>query len=236
MAARKGPIKRNRDSTDKSLEMPEVALAAIVSYKSEKDVGDFINFLLGAFERNCDWLNNIAGRQTSFRCALMVGAGPNRFQVEEIIYPSNDNGIKLEVEIKDSEDYDKVAIAALVRLTNLDMEHLMKYVKTRLFENPRLKEDLLKGKGLGISFAVLRPFTDKQYRVMERIVVGSSVKCVVPLKNRRKADDRLVTAPPIKRDGVLVCSMPNCVAGEPLIPFFQLGRTTRIRRGILAVA
>lgn len=199
MTTRKGLMKRTRDLKEKSLELPEVALAAITSYKSEKDVSDFINFLLSAFERNGDWLNNIVSKQISFRCAVMVGAGPNRFQIQEIIYPNNDNGLKLEVDIKDSEDFDKVAIVALVRMTNLDLERLMKYIKTRLFKNPDLKEDLLKGKALGINFALLRPFADKQYRVMERIEVDSIVKCMAPLKNRRKHDDKLISVPPLKR-------------------------------------
>lgn len=198
MATKRPPIKKPRDMPEKAVDLPEVALAAIASYKKQKEVSDFINFLLAALERNSNWLNTIVGRQNNFRCALMVGAGPNRFQLQEMIYPSGDNDIKLEVELKDSEDHDKIAIAALVKLTNIDLEHLLKYIKTRLCDNTMLREDLLKGKALGVSFAVLRPFSDKQYRVMERIVIGSSMKCVVPVKKRRR-DEKLLTGPPFKK-------------------------------------
>lgn len=199
MAMRRPSIKpKVREQMEKPPEIPEVALAAIASYKKQKEVSDFINFLLAALERNSNWLNSIVGRQTNFRCALMVGAGPNRFQLQEIIYPTGENDIKLEVELKDSEDYDKIAIAALIQLHNLDLENLLKYMKTRLGDNNMLREDLLRGKALGVSFAVLRPFSEKQYRVMERIVIGSSLKCVVPVKKRRK-DDKLLSGPPLKK-------------------------------------
>ncbi|PZC77799.1 uncharacterized protein LOC126055383 [Helicoverpa armigera] len=199
MATKRPPIKKPRELVDKAAELPEVALAAIASYKKQKEVGDFINFLLAALERNSNWLNTLVGRQNNFRCALMVGAGPNRFQLQEIIYPSGGSDIKLEVELKDSEDHDKIAIAALVKLTNIDLEHLLKYIKTRLCDNTMLREDLLKGKALGVSFAVLRPFSDKQYRVMERIVIGSSMKCVVPMIKKRRRDEKIVSGPPFKK-------------------------------------
>lgn len=200
MTSKKPAVKRSRESSDKSVDgLPDLALAAIVSYKKQKEVSDFINFLLGALERNSEWLNNVVGKQNSFRCAFMSGAGPNRFQLQEIIYPTKDEDvIKLEVELKDSEDHDKIAIAALLKLSNLDMDHLLRYIKTRLFENAMLKEDLLKGKAMGISFAVLRPFSEKQYRVMERIVIGGTVKCPSPIKKRRR-DEKLFIGPPIKK-------------------------------------
>ncbi|KAH9637464.1 hypothetical protein HF086_012077 [Spodoptera exigua] len=199
MASKRLPVKKPRELPDKAVELPEVALAAIASYKKQKEVGDFINFLLAALDRNSNWLNTIVGRQNNFKCVLMVGAGPNRFQLQEVIYPPGGSDIKLEVELKDSEDHDKIAIAALVKLTNIELEHLLKYLKTRLCENTMLREDLLKGKALGVSFAVLRPFCDKQYRVMERIVIGSSMKCLTPIIKKRRRDEKILVEPPFKK-------------------------------------
>ncbi|XP_049875589.1 uncharacterized protein LOC126373475 [Pectinophora gossypiella] len=186
--ATKRPSKKVHEANNvRSMEaLPDVALAAIASYRKQKEVSDFINFMLEALERNSNWLNNVVGKQTHFRCALLTGSGPNRFQIQEIIYPSDNQDIKLEVELNDSEDHDKVALAALLKLSNADMDNLLKYIKTRIYDNAMLREDLLKGKAMGISFAVLRPFTDKQYRVMERIVIGSNMKCVEPKKRRRE--------------------------------------------------
>lgn len=198
MSTKRPPLKKSRDSEDKVLDLPEVALAAVSSYRKQKEVGDFINFMLTSLERNSNWLNTVVDKQNNFRCAILAGAGPNRFQLQEIIYPSGDDDIKLEVEMKDSEDYDKIAIAALLKLTNLEIDNLLKYIKTRMTENTMLREDLLKGKALGISFAVLRPLSEKQYRVMDRIVIGSSMKCVVPVKKRRR--DERFTGPPIKKN------------------------------------
>ncbi|KAL0828950.1 hypothetical protein ABMA28_003842 [Loxostege sticticalis] len=200
MTSKKSPTKRSREPSEKSVDaLPDVALAAIASYKKQKEVSEFINFLLASLERNSDWLNTVVNKQNNFRCAFMAGAGPNRFQLQEIIYPSKEEDIKLEVELRDSEDHDKIAIAALLKLSNLDIDNLLRYIKTRLFENPMLKDDLLKGKAMGISFAVLRPFSEKQYRVMERIVIGSSMKCPPsPIKKRRR-DEKLFIGPPIKK-------------------------------------
>lgn len=179
-------------SAQKIDDLPELGLAAIVSSKKQKDVGDFMAFFLGALERNAEWLNEIVQKQVNFRCALMVGAGPNRFQLQDIIYPTTEKDIKFEVELKDSEDYDKIAIAALMKLTNVEMEHLMKYLKYRLCDNIILKEDLQRGKAMGVNFAVLRPFSERQYRVMERIVIGSSVKCAVTPPKKRRKDEKTV--------------------------------------------
>ncbi|XP_050344334.1 uncharacterized protein LOC126769519 [Nymphalis io] len=202
MFGKKSPIKFAREPSTSSPKgkdvFPEVALAAIASYKNQKEVSDFMSFFLGALDRNSDWLNGVVGKQTNFRCALMVGAGPNRFYLQEIIYPTSEDDIKLEVEHKDSEDYDKIAIAALLKLSNSEIDQLLKYVKTRLYDNRLLKEDLLKGRSLGISFAVLRPFSEKQYRVIERLVIGSSMKCVLPLK-KRKLDEKSITRSPLKK-------------------------------------
>lgn len=202
MFAKKTPIKFGHGlstSVQKSKDvLPEVALAAIASYKKQKEVSDFMSFFLGALERNSDWLNGVVGKQTNFRCALMVGAGPNRFQLQEIIYPTSENDIQLEVEHRDSEDYDKIAIAALLKLTNFEIDQLLKYIKNRLHDNRILKEDLLKGKSLGISFAVLRPFSEKHYRVVERITIGSSMKCVIPVKKRR-LDEKSIARSPSKK-------------------------------------
>lgn len=202
MFAKKTPIKFGHGlstSAPKSKDvLPEVALAAIASYKKQKEVSDFMSFFLGALERNSDWLNGVVGKQTNFRCALMVGAGPNRFQLQEIIYPTSENDIQLEVEHRDSEDYDKIAIAALLKLTNFEIDLLLKYIKNRLHDNRILKEDLLKGKSLGISFAVLRPFSEKHYRVVERITIGSSMKCVIPVKKRR-LDEKSIARSPSKK-------------------------------------
>lgn len=193
MTTKKHGVKRGRETAIKNVDaQPEVALAAIASYRKQKEVSEFINFMLEALERNSNWLNSVVGKQTNFKCALMIGAGPNRFQIQEIIYPSNNQDIKLEVELNDSEDHDKIALTALLKLKNVEMENLLKYIKTRMYDNPILKDDLLKGKALGISFAVLRPITDKQYRIMERIVIGSAMKCPVePCKKRRREDRSL---------------------------------------------
>lgn len=200
MTTKRPPFRKPRELVEKVVDLPEVALAAIASYKKQKEIADFINFLLGALDRNSNWLNTIVGRQSNFRCALMVGAGPNRFQLQETIYPSGGSDIKLEVELKDSEDHDKIAIAALVKLTNIELEHLLKYIKTRLCDNTLLREDLLKGKALGVSFAVLRPFSDKQYRVMERIVIGTSMKCIVPpIIKKRRREEKLLHGPAFKK-------------------------------------
>ncbi|CAB3221212.1 unnamed protein product [Arctia plantaginis] len=196
MATRRTTSKKAAELAEK--EPPEVALAAIVSYKKQKEVNDFINFLLGALDRNANWLNTVVGRQKNFRCALLVGAGPNRFQLQEIIYPTYEEEITLEVEMKESEDHDKVAIAALVQMSNLDEENLLKFMKTRINENSMLREDIVQGKTLGISFAILKPFAEKQYRVTERIAIGSSLKSVVPIKKRRK-DEKLLAGPPLKK-------------------------------------
>lgn len=174
----------NTSATRAPETLPDIAVAAIVSSKKQKDVSEFISFLLKSLERNSHWLNSIVGRQANFRCALLVGSGPNRFQIQEMIYPSGGKDIKLEVELKESEDHDKIAIAALLKLTNLEMSHLIEYTKTRLQDNCQLREDLLDGKSMGIDFAFLRPISDKQYRIMERIVVGASMKCVLPKKRR----------------------------------------------------
>ncbi|XP_052750296.1 uncharacterized protein LOC128200549 [Galleria mellonella] len=196
----KKPIRHIRELTDKNPEhLPDIALAAIISYKKQNEVSDFMNYLLEALERNCTWLNNVIAKQNNFKCAFLTGAGPNRFQIQEIIYPSKEEeDIKLEVEFKDSEDYDKVAVAALFKLSNMDLDYLLKYIKTKLFDNSILTEDLLKGKALGISFAVLRPLSEKQYCVMERIAIGSSMKCMVPMKKRRE-EEKLFIGPPIKK-------------------------------------
>ncbi|KAM3961969.1 uncharacterized protein ACR2FA_003858 [Aphomia sociella] len=197
--ATKKPIRQNRDSNEKNPgNLPDIALAAIAPYKKQKEVSDFMNFLLEALERNSTWLNSVVAKQSNFKCAFMAGAGPNPFQLQEIIYPSKDQNIKLEVELKGSEDHDKIAVAALLKLSVMDMDHLLKYIKTKLFDNPILKDDLLKGKALGISFAVLRPYSEKQYRVMERIVIGSSMKCALPVKKRRR-EEKLFIGPPIKK-------------------------------------
>lgn len=198
MSPKRPPLKKSKESIEKPIvEIPEVALAAVASYRRQKEVSDFINFMLEALERNSNWLNNVVDKQSNFRCALMVGAGPNRFQLQEIIYPSGDNEINLEVEMTESEDHNKIAIAALMKMSNLDIDLLMKYIKTRMIDNPILNSDLQKGKALGISFAVLRPVSDKQYRVMERIAVNST-KFPSSVKKRRQ-EEKLLSAPPVKK-------------------------------------
>lgn len=194
MFGKKPPIKFGHDASTNSAKgkdaSPEVALAAILSYKKQKEVSDFMSFFLSVLERNSDWLNGVVSKQTNFRCALLVGSGPNRFRLQEIIYPSEGKDIRLEVEHRDCEDFDKVAIAAILNLTNYEIDHLLRYIKTRLYENP-LREDFIKGKEMGINFAVLRPFTENQYRLVERIVIGSSMKCVLsPTVKKRKRDDK----------------------------------------------
>ncbi|KAI5646218.1 hypothetical protein NE865_01680 [Phthorimaea operculella] len=191
--ARENSVKSPVNTLVRSPEhLPDVAIAAIASYRRQKEVGDFINFLLDALERNSNWVNNVVSKQANFRCALMTGSGPNRFQIQEMIYPSDNQDIRLDVELTESEDYDKVAMAALVKLSNAELEGLLKYIKTRMYDNPILKEDLLKGKAMGLNFAVLRPFTDKQYRIIERVVVGREpvVKEVEPTPKKRRRADR----------------------------------------------
>lgn len=154
--------------------IPDVAFAAIASSKKQKEVGEFINYLLTSLKRNSEWLNSTVGKQNNFKCGLMVGAGPNRFQLQEIIYPSNDKQIKLEVETKDSEDHDKLAIAAMFKMSHTVLTNVLDFLKNRLHENKTLKEDLMKGKAMGVSFAVLRPFSERHYRVMERIALNTA--------------------------------------------------------------
>lgn len=189
-------------SSTRAKDGPEVALAAIVSYKKQKEVSDFMSFFLAALERNSDWLNGVVGKQTNFKCALMAGAGPNRFQLQEIVYPTDEKPIKLEVEHRDSEDHDKIAIAALLKLSNSEVDHVLKYIKTRLFENSVLAEDLMKAKEMGVGFALLKPFADKQYRVMERLVItnnsnNNNVKGDASLKKRRR--EKSIIRSPLKR-------------------------------------
>ncbi|CAG9788115.1 unnamed protein product [Diatraea saccharalis] len=199
MASKKITVKRSREPSERSVDtLPDIALAAIASYKKQKDVSDFINFLLGSLERNSDWLNGVVSKQNNFKCAFMVGAGPNRFQLQGVIYPSQEEDLKIEVELKDSEDHDKIAIAALLKLSNQDIDSLLKYIKTRLFDNALLKDDLLKGKAMGLSFAVLRPLSERQYRVMERIVIGNPVKCPSPVKKRRR-EEKALFGPALKK-------------------------------------
>ncbi|XP_045536896.1 uncharacterized protein LOC123721645 [Papilio machaon] len=164
--------------------LPDTALAAIVSYKKQKDVNDFVSFVLDALERNAHWLNNLVDKQNSFRCAFMIGSGPNRFQIKQIIYPQQDAELKLEVDCRDSDDYDKVAIAALLKLTSADIDRVLKYTKTRFFENTLMREELYKGKLIGISYAVLRPIYDDQFRLSERIVIGNTLRYGSPMKRR----------------------------------------------------
>ncbi|XP_045499819.1 uncharacterized protein LOC123697370 [Colias croceus] len=207
MFGKKSSSKSGRDSSSpasprpspRSIDaLPEVALAAIATYKKQKEVGDFMTFLLAALERNSEWLNAVVGKQPNFKCALMVGAGPNRFQLQEVIYPASEACVKLEVELRDSEDYDKLAIAAILKLSNVEIDNLLLYMKTRLHENIVLRDDLLRGKAMGVTFAVLRPFSDKQYRVMERIIIGNSLKCLTPTKKRRR-DEKSIIRSPLKR-------------------------------------
>ncbi|KOB67581.1 Uncharacterized protein OBRU01_19581 [Operophtera brumata] len=188
-------MKKGHGPAEKVIYLPEVGLAAVGSFKKQKEVGDFINFVLEALARNSNWLSTVIERQNNFRCALLVGAGPNRFQVQNIIYPSTGNQIQLEVELKDSEDYDKIAIAAFLKISNHEIDNLMKYIKTGMTDNGMLRDDLLKGKALGISYAILRPLAEKQYRVMERIVIGNSMKSVV-LPKKRHWDETSPTSSP----------------------------------------
>ena len=186
-------------SSSKGKDAPEVALAAIVSYKKQKEVSDFMSFFLAALDRNSDWLNGVLGKQTNFRCGLMAGAGPNRFQLQEIVYPNDGKHIKLEVEHRDSEDHDKMAIAALLNLTNSEVEHVLKYIKTGFYEDSILAEDLMKAKEMGVHFAILKPFADKQYRVMERLVIinNNNMKGDASLKKRRR--EKSIVRSPLKR-------------------------------------
>lgn len=197
MSHKKPPLKKGRDA-EKPTELPEVALAAVISYKKQKEVADFINFLLPALDRNSEWLNSIVVKQNNFKCALMVGAGPNRFTLQEIIYPSGDNEVKLEVDMKDNEDHDKIGIAALLKLTNSELDSLIKFLKTRMMDNEILREDLERGKALGVTYLVLRPMSENQYRVMERIVIGNSSKNLIPVKKRRR-EENILFGPPVKK-------------------------------------
>ncbi|XP_060804319.1 uncharacterized protein LOC132902571 [Amyelois transitella] len=203
MTTKKSVTRTSRDSNDKNIDaLPDIALAAIASFKKQKEVGEFMSFLLGALERNAGWLNSIIDRQNNFKCVFMTGAGPNRFQLQEVIYPAQDENVKLEVEAKESEDHDKIAVAALLKMPSAEIDAMIKFIKTRLNDNMVLKEDLLKGKALGINFAVLRPFSEKQYRISERIVIDNSVKCAVPFKKRRR-EEKLFLGPPMKTKKVM---------------------------------
>ncbi|XP_053608656.1 uncharacterized protein LOC128674224 [Plodia interpunctella] len=198
MTTKKTVIKGSKESNDKNHDgLPDIALAAIASYKKQKEVGEFMSFLLAALERNAGWLNSIIDKQNNFKCVFMTGAGPNRFHLQEVIYPAQDENLKLEVEPKDSEDHDKIAVAALLKMPSAEIDYMIKFIKTKLNDNILLKDDLLKGKSMGISFAVLRPFSEKQFRVAERIVIENSLKCPAPFKKRRR-EEKLFIGPPMK--------------------------------------
>lgn len=81
----------------------------------------------------------------------------------------------------ESEDHDKIAIAALCKMTNANLQHTIDFLRNRLHEIRQLKEDMLRGKDMGVQFAVLKPITDKQYRIMERIVISNTSK-ITPVK------------------------------------------------------
>lgn len=198
MYPKRPSLKKGREVVEKPLELNEVALAAVVNYKTRREVADFIYFLLPALERNSDWLNSVVEKQNDFRCALLVGAGPNRYKLQQVIYPNDTDQVELEVDMADDEDYDKIAIGALLKLTHTDFENLMKFIKTRMMDNEPLCEDLLKGKTMGISYVVLRPMFNKQYRVVERIVIGSSLRCNPTIRKRHR-DDKLWAGPPVKK-------------------------------------
>ncbi|XP_063365168.1 uncharacterized protein LOC134653705 [Cydia amplana] len=192
------PVKRPRESSsvNEGVNLPEIALAAIVPSRRQKEIHGFINFLLQVLERNSTWLNNVLSAQPHFRCAFMLGAGPNRFQIKDIIYPSENQNVKLQIELKDSEDLDKIAIAAIFKLNNSEIQKILEYIKTKLYDNIFLKDDLLEGKSMGIQYALLRPFTDKQYRVAEHIVVGTTTKGMLPIHLR----DDSPKPPPAKKN------------------------------------
>ncbi|XP_068631141.1 uncharacterized protein [Battus philenor] len=176
--------------------LPDVALAAIMPYRRQKDVTDFANYVLDALERNTHWLNTLIEKQNCFRCALMTGSGPNRFQIRQIIYPQPETESRLEIECRDSEDYDKVAIAALLKLSSADVDRIIKYTKTRFFENSLMKEELSKGKLLGFSYALLRPLYENHYRITERFLTSNSAPCSSTPK--RRLIDRPITRSPKK--------------------------------------
>lgn len=194
MASKRQLTKKSRDSyTSRPSEaIPEVAVAAILSSKKQKDVNNFITFFLSVLEKHSDWLNKVVNRYTNFKCAMMVGAGPNRYQLQEIIYPLKDKPLKLEVELKGSEDHDKLAIAALLKITDSELNR----IKSQITEKSVLKEDLLAGKSMGVTFAILKPFTETQYRVMERLVIDSLINSGTKKRRRNSVTGRTV---PIKK-------------------------------------
>lgn len=178
--------------------LPEVAIAAVTSSRKKQEVSDFIDFMVSALERNSTKLNNLLLKRPTFSCALMVGAGPNRFQLQETIYPTQDEPLKLEFELQDSEDHDKVAIAAFVKLTSSELTHLMEFVRYHLGEKSSLKEDVLTGKSMGISYVVLSPVSDNIYRVSDRFVIDTS-STVIAKRKRKKAEPIISSFKRMKR-------------------------------------
>lgn len=181
---------RNESPTKHPIFLPDVALAAIFASNNQEQVNEFITFFLQALARNSVWVNKILEKSNYFKCALMQGAGPNRFKLIETIYPNLEGDIKLEVQVKEHEDHDKIAIAALTRMATPHLKNAIEFVRNRLGENKTLQEDLLRGRSMGVHFAVLKPIDDKHYRIVERLVIDNC-----PTSNKKRDKSMLQFAP-----------------------------------------
>lgn len=171
----------------------EVALAAITTCTQEQErIFEFVIYILHALERNHSFVNNYISRQPNFKCVLMVGDGPNRFRVKDVIYPvDHEDDFTLDIELCGSEDHDKIAFAALLKLSHDQISQILDYAKNKLTENSTLGQDLVKGKLLGASFAVLRATSAKHYRLGERISIGEMAKALPTASKYSKRMERV---------------------------------------------
>lgn len=168
----------------------EVAIAAISSSKKQNEVSKFINVLTSALERNSAWVNNFARKNPSFKCVFLIGSGTNCFKIHSVIYPS-DQPLQLEVELQDSEDYDKIGLAVLLKIDNSELNSMLEYARSRLGEHLLLREDLLAGKAIGISFLVLKSFADGEFKVIDKLLLDPAP---VVKKRKNKNSEQILTS------------------------------------------
>lgn len=177
----------------------EVAVAAISPSNDQEKVNEFINFIITSLKRNADWLNSFVHKHSTFKCRMLVGAGADCFQLKNEIYPvSEGNPPKFEIELKDSVEYDQIGVAGIAEITKLEFDSLLDYIRSGLGESSVLKEDILRGQAMGISFVVLKPFLDKQLRVIEKIVDDCSIT-VVTKRKRKKIEPFIQTLMKVRR-------------------------------------
>ncbi|GBP36362.1 hypothetical protein EVAR_22494_1 [Eumeta japonica] len=179
-------LKRKRELSKAEIErLPETALAAIVPSKGVKLINEFFNFFVDVLEKHATWINDAILDQPGFRCVLLAGSGPNRFQIREVIYPSKSDKLNIEVEVKNSDDYDKLAVAALVKLPKSSLE----VIKNSL-PNYRIRDDLITGESMGVTYAVMEPATRGQFRIVDKLsIIGAgNARNVTGKKKRCKSE------------------------------------------------